>query len=346
MTDATAPGQPEERPATSILTTSRQMKRRNAAERRFKLYGMIAVGVGVAALIFLLVSILERGLTAFQQTHLTIPIELDAEALDPEGNRDPGQMSAISTFSYRPLIESALVEVVRDLDVEIEELDEGQIGDMISREAPAQLRQYVLDNPEVVGTTIERKLLVGGRIDGYLKGRVTMASAVLDGNVTPAQLRLAEVLEDEGYLVKDFNWNFIFAPDASDQRPEAAGLGVAGFILGGRDDASYVFTPQASVIVTLPPEGDRAPYLLFGVGGYFPFSAGSSTRTARPSTGGTTIGRCKSSRDYPSSRASSCAAERVTPRFSGRSGDKAATIRPAARSAARGASSSCSDCST
>ncbi len=101
---------------------------------------------------------------------------------------------------------------------------------MISKEAVAQLRADVLANPDLVGQTVVREVLVNGRIDGYLKGRVSMESAALDGNVTPAQLRLVDVLQSQGLLVKNFNWDFITAPDASDQRPEAAGLGVA--ILG------------------------------------------------------------------------------------------------------------------
>ena len=48
----------------------------------------------------------------------------------------------------------------------------------------------------------------------------------------------------------------------------AADLGAAGFVLGGRDDASYVFNPQVSAIITLPQPGNTAPYLLFGFGTY------------------------------------------------------------------------------
>ena len=72
--------------------------------------------------------------------------------------------------------------------------------------------------------------MANGRIDGYFKGRVTAESALLDQNVTPAQLELADRLAENGALVRKFNWAFFTNPDASDTRPEAAGLGVA--ILG------------------------------------------------------------------------------------------------------------------
>ncbi len=136
----------------------------------------------------------------------------------------------ITTFSYGPLIDDALRDLIEAEGIEIEGLEPSDVNGIVSQEASAQLRRYVLNNPDVVGTTVEREVLANGRIDGYFKNRVSMASAELDSNVTPAQLRLAEALQAEGYLVKRFNWQFITAPDASDQRPEAAGLGVA--ILG------------------------------------------------------------------------------------------------------------------
>ena len=56
----------------------------------------------------------------------------------------------------------------------------------------------------------------------------------------------------------------------------AVDLGLTGFILQGRDDASYVFDPQVSAIVTLPGPRDRMPYILGGVGAYVSFQDGDS----------------------------------------------------------------------
>ncbi len=50
----------------------------------------------------------------------------------------------------------------------------------------------------------------------------------------------------------------------------AADLGLTAFILGGRRNADYIFDPQVSLIVSLPPASDRLTYLLFGMGGYIP----------------------------------------------------------------------------
>ncbi len=229
MTDATAET-PASRPAkTSLLAQDDRTRRRNRAESRFRVYGMAAVVVGVLALILLLTSILANGLSSFRQTFITFPVELVEERLDPEGNRDPAEMARVTTFGYAPLLGQAFVDYIGEVGIETE-LGPREIAAMISEEAPAQLRAMVLANPEMVGETVTLELLARGRIDGYFKGRVTMASAELDRNVSPAQLILADQLVEAGAIETRFNWDFITAPDASGQRPEAAGLGVA--ILG------------------------------------------------------------------------------------------------------------------
>lgn len=51
----------------------------------------------------------------------------------------------------------------------------------------------------------------------------------------------------------------------------AAGLGIASFLLSGEENAEYLMNPQLSAILTLPREG-WSPYILVGLGGWFPFS--------------------------------------------------------------------------
>lgn len=50
----------------------------------------------------------------------------------------------------------------------------------------------------------------------------------------------------------------------------AVGTGFTGFVLEGRDEATYLFDPQVSVIVTMNQNGPRTPYFLGGVGAAIP----------------------------------------------------------------------------
>ena len=210
----------------SLTEADARTAKRNAREKRFRLYGFAAVCIGIGMLALLLASILSNGLSAFQQTTIQVAVELPADRLDPEGNRDPAEMARVTTFGYAPLLQNALARSVAAAGIEVDP-EEVDVSDMVSDESVAQLRDFVLRNPEVVGTTIPVEILANGRIDGFFKGRVTYASAELDRNVSPEQLRLAEAMAEAGMLETGFNWRFLTAPDASDTRPEAAGLGVA-----------------------------------------------------------------------------------------------------------------------
>ena len=61
--------------------------RRYAAERRFRLYGMAAIGFGLLFLFLLLFSVVSKGYTAFQQTMITIPVEFSEQVIDKNNER-------------------------------------------------------------------------------------------------------------------------------------------------------------------------------------------------------------------------------------------------------------------
>ncbi|MDR5652761.1 phosphate ABC transporter permease PstA [Xinfangfangia sp. LG-4] len=214
----------------SLLVPDPRVRRRNAAEARFRIYGLIAVGLSLAALAALLISILSGGLPAFRQTYLSFPVELAEARLDKSGTRDRAELQKATTLTYGNLLADALRKAIADRGIATDGLSDKDVAGLLSAEAAAQLRNRVLADPALIGRTIEVSVLAHGRVDGYFKGRVTMDSAERVSNIKPGQLVLADRLAAAGMLGLRFNAAFITAPDASDQRPEAAGLGVA--ILG------------------------------------------------------------------------------------------------------------------
>ncbi|PZO68104.1 MAG: phosphate ABC transporter permease PtsA [Paracoccus denitrificans] len=211
----------------SLLTADARTRRRNRAETRFRTYGMVAIGVAIAALVWLLVTIISQGAGAFKQTYATIPVVLDAAVVDPQGNRDPAQMSKVLTLTYGKLLQDGMKSYVARNNIQIDGLADGDFRAFLSEQAQADLRAQVLADPELIGTTVETPVLTSSRIDGIFKGRVTDASALLDKKTSPAQVALAREMAARGDLVTRFNWDFLTKPDASDNRAEAAGLGVA-----------------------------------------------------------------------------------------------------------------------
>src|SRR5690606_595673 len=72
------------------------IKRRYAAERRFRIYGLLAISVGLLFLAVMLASIVSKGYTAFWQTTVTLPITFDEKIIDPNNKRatDPNALIA------------------------------------------------------------------------------------------------------------------------------------------------------------------------------------------------------------------------------------------------------------
>ncbi|MCU0855763.1 MAG: phosphate ABC transporter permease PstA [Rhodobacteraceae bacterium] len=231
MTDATADALPAgatPRPArSSILVQDARMKKRHAADSRFKLYGIAAICVSLAVLFVMLWTIFSDGVSAFRQATFSFDVYLDPERLDPEGNRDPAEMAKVTTIGYTNLLNQNLIDYLRTRNIPTEGVTDKEIADFISKDTPARLRNMVLADPALLGQTVNFDGFATGRIDGYLKGRVTRETAERDTNISVAQLDLADRMVDAGLLGLKFNPRFLTNPDASDTRPEAAGLGVA-----------------------------------------------------------------------------------------------------------------------
>jgi phosphate transport system permease protein len=214
----------------SIFVQTGLVAKRNAAEKRFRTYGFAAVVLSLGMLAFILFTIFSAGLSSFRQTTVTFSLELTEAKLDPKGGRDPELLAKVTTVGYNKLIGKGFAAALKEKGIEIEGLTDKDAAGFLSDEAAAQLRARVLADPALIGQTVEINALVMGRIDGYMKGRVTAESAAKDSNISTEQLALAKALDDAGLLHLSFNPAFITGTDASDTRPEAAGLGVA--ILG------------------------------------------------------------------------------------------------------------------
>src|SRR5690606_2159726 len=85
------------------------IRRRNAAERRFKIYGIVAIAVGLFFLIALLGSVVSDGYTAFWQTSILLPIEFDPAVIDPD-NKRASEPSVLYRANYPRLAQDAIVK--------------------------------------------------------------------------------------------------------------------------------------------------------------------------------------------------------------------------------------------
>ena len=198
------------------------IKRRRAAERRFRIYGASAIIIGLAFLVLLLVSIVSKGYTAFFQTMITLPVEFSEKVIDPSNKRatDP---KVLVTANYPNLTRDAVAKVV-GIDPK-NRPDIAKLKGFVSDGVRAQLRDMVIANPGIIGKTVPVTFLASANIDSASKGQIDLTAAESNRKVSDAQVEVMKKLSEAGALRQHFNLDF-FTNGAS-SRPEASGLGVA-----------------------------------------------------------------------------------------------------------------------
>ncbi|MBX3505345.1 MAG: phosphate ABC transporter permease PstA [Parvibaculum sp.] len=199
---------------------STRTKRRYAAERRFRAYGVVAILIALGFLVFLFSSIIGNGWTAFLQTGIRLDVRFDEQVIDPSGERKDMQLR---TANYQRLARDALFARLG-----VNEDDRAESRDanaLLSRGVTVQLRDMVIADPSIIGRTESVWLLASGNTDALMKGSIDRATPGDRRQVNDRQVAWIDRLAEEGDLKKRFNTG-LFVNGASSQ-PETAGVGVA-----------------------------------------------------------------------------------------------------------------------
>ena len=193
-----------------------RLARRHAAERRFRIYGIVAIALALVFLATLFVSICSRGYTAFAQTFIQLDVALDPAVLDLDDARDAGALSAAN-------YQGAVKQSVRALFPEVKKRrDRRKLNRMISTGAAYQVREMVLADPGLVGTTIAVWVPADDDIDMLMKGHIDRDLPEDERRVDDDQISWVDRLVELGRIEKRFNTTFFTAGDS--REPELAGI--------------------------------------------------------------------------------------------------------------------------
>ncbi|MBN9029489.1 MAG: phosphate ABC transporter, permease protein PstA [Rhizobiales bacterium 63-7] len=198
------------------------IKRRYAAERRFRAYGIAALAFGIIFLFLLLSTVVRNGYTAFQQTAIALPVEFTEKLIDPDNKRatDP---SVLIAANYTAVARDAIVKAL-GVDAQ-NKADVRAANAMLSKSAPIQLRDMVVADPSLIGKTVTVSFLADAQIDSANKGQVDLTVPESNRKVSDRQIGWMQQLSASGAMAKQFNTGLFTSGNSS--RPEAAGLGVA-----------------------------------------------------------------------------------------------------------------------
>ena len=193
-----------------------RLARRHRAERRFRLYGIVAIGLAIFFLAMLFISICSRGYTAFVQTFVQLEVALDAEVLDIGDRRDT---KALSAANYQGAVKQSLRTLFPDVS---KRRDRRKLNAMISTGAAYQVREMVLANPALVGTTVDVWVPADDDVDMLMKGHIDRDLPEDERRVDDDQLSWVDRLVELGRIESRFNTTFFTAGDS--REPELAGI--------------------------------------------------------------------------------------------------------------------------
>ncbi|MDN3718468.1 DUF3333 domain-containing protein [Roseibium salinum] len=172
-------------------------------------------------LVALLWAILSNGLGAFTQTFVKVEVPLNQQQIEEAEKNPSSKRPSTGRSSSRPLKTTCQRPTFPPA------YRRRTSRSCFSSGAAATIRDHVLAHPDSIGSTVGFDLIASSRVDGYMKGRVDRDDLAQDKNLDAAHLDLADQLQAAGILEKRFNWEFVFGTDASDSRPEQAGIGAS-----------------------------------------------------------------------------------------------------------------------
>jgi phosphate transport system permease protein len=232
-------------PLPTIDLVNASLKRRYAAEKRFRFLGMGAVILGLLFVAILFADIIGKGYTAFQQTYIRLPISFDPQVIDPLGSRE---RDTLSRANYQKLVRDALKAQFPGVSGRKEKR---ALFGLMSRGAPQQLREMVMADPDLIGTTADFWLLANDDIDMLVKGYINRDLPESERRVTDQTIGWVDTLTENGMLEKRFN--SIFFIKGASREPELAGI--AGALVGS------AYTLLLTLVFSFPIGVGAALYL-------------------------------------------------------------------------------------
>ena len=181
------------------------MKRRRAVERRFRVYGRACVAFSILALSWLLLSVLNTGLSGF--THHWVDLELQAPSNTQSGLTERQSFIDVLSESYPEASDDP--QAILPL-----------ISDTAAIEA---FREQTSTSPNALSISVP----VSPKSDQFLKGHLNVNEDSFERVLTTTQIKWLEDRRAEGNISRRFNSGLFVNPDSRDA--ERAGLATAIF---------------------------------------------------------------------------------------------------------------------
>ena len=179
-----------------------RLKKRYAAERRFKAFGLGAILFSVTVLLFLLGTMTLNGIGGFQRVELEVPIDFTQAgiAADPATMDQPGAIQTLEAQGLRDVVQYFAQENLGE-----------EAASQLGGQAWRDVADEIIGNPSVLQT----------QASFWLPASASLASGY-QGEGSPEMRALATQLSERGQIAKRFDAGFLTRSDATN--PQQVGI--------------------------------------------------------------------------------------------------------------------------
>ena len=179
-----------------------RLKKRYAAERRFKAFGLGAILFSVAVLLFLLGTMTLNGIGGFQRVEIEVPIDFTQAgiAADPATMDQPGAIQTLEAQGLRDVVQYFAQENLGE-----------EAASQLGGQAWRDVADEIIGNPSVLQT----------QASFWLPASASLASGY-QGEGSPEMRALAAQLSERGQIAKRFDAGFLTRSDATN--PQQVGI--------------------------------------------------------------------------------------------------------------------------
>lgn len=209
------------------------LKKRKAAERRFRNAGLISILIAFLFLVSLVCNIFSSGYSAFTGTQIKLSITFQAELVEKG--------------AYRKIVQNALLDIFPEVETRKEKR---ALFTLISRNAPYKIKSLVAQDPTLIGTKKDLWLPAASATSIFYKQRLLEESKRI-GRINGDQAKWITTLAQSQRTRLKFNMPFFRNGDSR----EAEQAGILASTIGS------FFTMLVCVLLAFPLGVATAIYL-------------------------------------------------------------------------------------
>ena len=209
------------------------LKRRRRKEARFRWLGVLAVAMSIGLVGVLFGTILAKGLPSFWQATFVLDVAFSPDTVkleSPKPVAQPGESPAqyeqrlhewanqLNFINWNKLLLDSVARVVPESTE-----NRRAVLEMFASSSRFELRNMVIDDPGVVGTTQRLNLVASANVDVWLKGNIDRSLPDGQQQISADARKWADQLYADGVIQSKFS-TVLFTNADSRSSPATAGL--------------------------------------------------------------------------------------------------------------------------